>query len=107
MIANIPNKVRQLYWEALLDIGVDNVRSMTQAKNIARFLGGVLRHYILKFDLPNALSWLRKIVIECPVSSSLVIAIMLTKESVGLIPKIINKAIKLFPSTGLIVLFKR
>jgi len=107
MISNIPNKVRQLYWEALLDIGVDYVRPMTQAKNIAGFLGGVLRHYILKYDLPNAIAWLRKIVNECPVSASLVLAIMLINESVGLIPRLANKAIKLFPSTGLIVLFKR
>lgn len=107
MIANIPDKVRQLYWEALLDVGVDCVRPMTLAKGVAAFLGSTLRFTVQKSDFRRAVAWSRKIVRESPVSSSLVLTIMLVEESSGLIRRLIRKVRKRFSSSQLIVLFKR
>jgi len=107
MIANIPDKVRQLYWEALLDVGVDCVRPMTLAKGIAAFLGSTLRFTVQKFDIHKAVAWSRKIFRESPVSLSLVLTIMLIEESSGLIRRLIRKIHKRLSSSQLIVLFKR
>jgi hypothetical protein len=107
MIANIPDKVRQLYWEALLDVGADCVRPMTLAKGVAAFLGSTLRSTVQKYDFHKAVAWFRKIVRESPVSLSLVLAIMLVEESSGLFRRLIRKIRKRFSSSQLIVLFKR
>jgi glycosyltransferase involved in cell wall biosynthesis len=107
MIANIPDKVRQLYWEALLDVRVDCVRPMKLAKGVAAFLGSTLRFTLQKYDFPKAVTWSRKIVRESPVSSSLVLLIMLIEESSGLIRKLIRKIRRRFSSSQLIVLFER
>jgi hypothetical protein len=91
----------------MLDVGIDYVSRITLAKGIAVFFGSTLRFNILKFDFSKAAAWSRKFVRESPVSSSLVIAIMLAEEILGLIPRLIRKIYARFSTTQLIVLFKR
>jgi glycosyltransferase involved in cell wall biosynthesis len=108
MIANIPNKVRKLYWEAILDISTTNsIRSIPLAKGIAVFWGSMLRFTIQRFNFREAIRWSAKICRESPVSPRVVFALMLFQELTGLPRRLARKLQNLTFGTQLTVLFRR